>query len=187
MVRIVPKFLRKDKRKYPIIKDERGKSARARSFEAYDAGKRPVKVARTLGISPKTAYQYHYQWKKLPKHLEENYQLLKKRLKERPELREEIIKTLSEKLGEPEYRIRSWLQSPWGLKQIMSGEWRANLERKRKIEEKKRTETAMKFIDTFTIQGVPLDEILKALQKLADKKSKSGKAPSDNLSTNIDI
>lgn len=187
MLRIVPKFLRKDKRKYPIIKDEWGKSARARSFEAYDTGKRPVEVARILGISPKTAYQYHYQWKKLPKHFEENYQVLKKRLKENSELREEIVQTISKNLGEPENKIRWWLQSPWGLKQIMSGEWRATQERKREIAEKKRTKTATKLIDMITIQGVSMDEIWEALQKLADEKSKSGKAPSDNLNTNIDI
>lgn len=177
MVRIVPKFLRKDKRKHPIIRDDWGKSARARCFDAFDVGKRPVEVAKKLGLRPKTAYQYHWQWKKLPRHFNESYHALKKLLKEMPEARNKIIKTLSKELDLPEYKIELWLQSPWGLKQIKSGKWRQILEKQRELEESSRNKAAMLLINAFKYEGLTYDDIYGKLQELVDKKSKRGKTP----------
>ena len=132
MVQYLPKIFRKDKRKYPIRKDERGWSARKRCFELYDIGGRPTDAARKIGISLKTACQYHYQWKKLPKHLEFKYCLVKNRLKKNPKLREKVIEELSAETGEPEYKIRLWIESPWGIKQLVSGKWRDIIERKKR-------------------------------------------------------
>jgi hypothetical protein len=169
---IVPKFLRKEKRKYPIIRDEQGKTIRARCFEAFDKGLRPAEVTRKLSINPKTAYQYHYQWKKLPENFEEEYQILRKYLKERPEARNYIIRTLSRELGMPEYKIKLWLESPWGLKQIKSGKWRRILERERKIEESKIYRACRLMIEGFRYKGLTWDEIIENLQGLVDRKSR---------------
>ena len=168
----MPKFLRKEKRKYPIIRDERGKTARARCFESYDKGERPAEVAKKLKISPKTAYQYHFQWKKLPKHYEEEYQALRKYLKERPEARNNIIRALSRELGMPEYKIKLWLESPWGLKQIKSGKWKEIVERQREIKAAKNWRVSRLFIEAMKDHGFTLDEIIDHFQKLIDKKQK---------------
>jgi hypothetical protein len=187
MVRIVPKFLRKDKRKHPIIRDDWGKSARARCFNAFEDGKRPVKIAKKLGLKPKTVYQYHWQWKKLPSHFEESYRLVKYLLKKWPEARNEMIETLSKELDLPEYKIELWLQSPWGLKQIKSGKWKQILEKQMKLEESSRNKAAMLLINAFKYEGLTYDDIYENLQELVDKKSKKGKtASSNNPAANMD-
>jgi hypothetical protein len=175
MVRIIPKLLRKDKRKYPILRNDRGKTARSRCFEDFDNGDRPAKVAKKEGISQKTAYQYHWQWKKLPKHLNYKYLLVKNRLKSNPKLRENIISKLSIQLSKPEYKIRLWLESPWGIKQLVSGKWGEMLKREKQIEKSRSFKAAMLIVDNFKYKGLTIDEILEAFQKRVDEKSKKVK------------
>ena len=174
MARLIPKQFRRDKRKYPIRKDEQGKSARRRCFEFFDDGVKPTEAARKIGISPKTAFHYHYQWKKLPEHLEDKYLVLKNYLKERPEVRGKIVKLLSMELGEPEYVISRRLESPWGIKQLASGKWGAIIKRKKEMENDYRYRVAMTMIDMATTQGVSIEEIAEALKKLAGEKSGEG-------------
>jgi len=56
-------------RKYPIKKDEYGRSARKRAFAAFNSGARPADVASEVGISLQTACRYFSDWKKLPKNV----------------------------------------------------------------------------------------------------------------------
>ena len=58
----------KKSRKYPIKKDETGKTARRRAFEAFDKGMRPAQVSRLVDISFRTACRYFTHWKRLPGH-----------------------------------------------------------------------------------------------------------------------
>lgn len=49
-------------------------------FQALDKGLGPAEVARGVGNSLKTACTYLYQWKRLPKHLEVIYIIMKRAL-----------------------------------------------------------------------------------------------------------
>jgi len=168
----IPKIFRKDKRKYPIRKDEWGRTARKRCFDLYDRGIRPAAVAREIGISLKTACQYHYQWKQLPKQFEDKYMFVRDRLKKNRQLREIIIKELSKETGEPEFKIKLWLESPWGIKQLTSCKWKEIIKRKKEeIEDDKRLKAALKFIELLKLCGSSYEEINDSIQRLLDEKS----------------
>ena len=95
-MRRIPLFkLIKKSRKYPVRKDECGRSARQRAFEAFDDGKNPREVARMVEISVRTAYRYFADWKKFPQNLELHYQMIKTSRKSNRELSKEAIESLS--------------------------------------------------------------------------------------------
>jgi len=65
------------KRKHPIKRDDRGRSARQRAFKAFKGGSTPAQVATMVPISVRTARRYYADWKKLPQNLEMRYRILK--------------------------------------------------------------------------------------------------------------
>ena len=171
--RLMPLFSKKDKRKYPIRRDEYGRTVRRRCFDAFDKGNRPAEVARSVGISLKTACTYLYQWNKLPKHSEEKYQQMKDTLKAAPYLRERIIRILSEELDMPPSKVRAQIESPWGIKQLVNGKWRALIDDKYEKERQHRRKAADLIIKLHEDQGIPLADIIKGLEKLLTGASKS--------------
>jgi AraC-like DNA-binding protein len=95
--------LSKKRRKYPIKRDESGKSARCRAFDAFDRGLRPAQVIREVGISLRTACRYFADWKKHRPRLEPRYRFAKRLLKNHPEFSEGTITMIGEALG-----MRKW-------------------------------------------------------------------------------
>jgi hypothetical protein len=57
--------------RYSIKRDEYGRSARQRAFNAFDDGKWPAEVAKLVGISQRTARRYFADWKKIRQSLQE--------------------------------------------------------------------------------------------------------------------
>ena len=165
----MPLFSKKDKRKYPIRRDEYGRTARRRCFEAFGKGYRPAEVARSVGVSLKTACTYLYQWNKLPEHSEEKYQEMKAILKVAPYLRERIIRVLSEELDMPRSKIRAQIESPWGIKQLANGKWRALIDDKYEKERQHRRKAADLIIKLHENQGIPLADIVGGLEQLLTK------------------
>jgi len=110
-------------RKYPIKRDQFGRSGRRRAFDAFDKGLRPAKVAREKNIKPRTCFRYYQDWKKLPPNLERNYELAKAIRKSGGELHKDIINILADSLGISEEEVNSRLQKPWGLKRLLMGKW----------------------------------------------------------------
>jgi len=113
--------LGKKPRKYPIKRDEYGRSARRRAFDDFDDGKQPDEIALMVGISLRTAYRYFADWKRQPKNLQMRYRIAKAVLKNDREFREETIKSLVSNLGMSEEEVAMRLQRPWGLKQLLQG------------------------------------------------------------------
>ena len=120
--KFVPKGTRKG-RKYPIKRDESGRSARRRAFELFDNGMRPAEVVRRVDISLQTAYRYFHDWKKVGGNLERQYQLARKIVKRPAGFSAKAISTLAEALGMAEEEVIERLQKPWGLKQLLMGGW----------------------------------------------------------------
>ena len=110
-------------RKYPIQRDQFGRSGRRRAFDAFDKGLRPAKVAREEHIKPRTAYRYFQDWKKLPKNLEMQYKAFKTLKKRGIDITGENIELLAEGLGMSQEEVRRDLQKPWGLKRLLMGKW----------------------------------------------------------------
>lgn len=111
---LLHKVFRKQ-RKYPIKRDDTGRSARSRAFELFNNGMRPSKAAPKIGISAKTAYRYYEDWKKYPR----NYKQLQAMFRiwskaGRTTHIEELAKLLDMPVGE----LTERLEKPWGFRQI---------------------------------------------------------------------
>jgi hypothetical protein len=73
---IFKRFGRKKRRKYPVKRDEKGKSARSRCFEMFEEQIPLSEIAERVGVNVDTVRRYHQQWKKDPD-LEHRYTYVK--------------------------------------------------------------------------------------------------------------
>ena len=110
-------------RKYPIKRDQFGRSGRKRAFDGFDKGLRPSQVAREADIKPRTAYRYFQDWKKLPENLEMEYRAFRALKKRGIDITGENIELLAVGLGMSQEEVRRDLQKPWGLKRLLMGKF----------------------------------------------------------------
>ena len=110
-------------RRYPIRRDERGRSLRQQAFELFDKKLRPSEIYKQqlLPAKLKTLLRYYEDWKEMGDHA--SYPITKKVMKNNPDFTEKLIETLSEKLDMQVEEVRKRLQRPWGLKQALRGQW----------------------------------------------------------------
>ena len=161
-------------RKYPIKRDESGKSARRRAFERFEKGLGPAEVAPLVDVSKETARRYYQDWKKLPRKTRERYRVVHTLLKKNPEFSQRILKTASDMLDLPVGEVRRLIQRPWGLKQVTSA-----IDTKTKRIEWLRLRSTIKIIHMCEVSGIPLTRVLDELQKLeAEYKGKGRKGQS---------
>ena len=166
-MRRIPLFkLRKRSRKYPIKRDEYGRSARQRAFQAFHDGKRPGEVARMVGVSPRTVYRYYADWKKLPQNIELHYRIIKTARKSNREFSKETIESLSACLEMSEEEVKERLERPWGLKQLLIGKWPNHRQEREQSEAELRLRAALRFIDFVQSGGVPPEKILDQLLRM---------------------
>ena len=118
-------------RKYPIRRDEYGRSAHMGAFARFDRGERPSKVALEVGISARTAYRYYQSWKKVPRDLELWYRLMKTARKAGRVWPQGFVERLALALGVPPEEVTEELQKPWGLKRLLVGRAKGHYERRR--------------------------------------------------------
>ena len=158
--------LRKRSRKYPIKRDEYGRSARQRAFEAYDDGKRPGAVVQLVGISTRTACRYFADWKKLPQNLEVRYRMMRTVRKSNRRFSKEVLRSLSACLEMSEEEVKERLEQPWGLKQLLMGKWPNHRQEREQSEAELRLCAALHFINLMQSSGVPPEKILDQLLKM---------------------
>ena len=166
MLRISLSKLRKRSRKYPIKKDEYGRSARQRAFEAFQCGKRPGEVVRMVGVSPRTAYRYFADWKTLPRNLELRYRMMKAVRNSNREFSEETIESLGNYLEMSAEEVNERLEKPWGLKQLLMGKWPDHRREREQSEAELRLRAALSIINLLQSGGVPPAKILDQLLKM---------------------
>jgi len=166
MLRIPLPKLRKGSRKYPIKRDKYGRSARQRAFEAFDHGKRPGEVVQLVGISPRTAYWYFADWKKLPQNLELHYRMMKAVRKSNGEFSRETIESLATYLEVSAEEVKERLEKPWGLKQLLMGQWPDYRQEREQSEAEFRLCAALHIINLVESRSVPPEKILDQLLKM---------------------
>jgi len=160
-------------RKYPIKRDESGRSARRRCFDLFDEGRRPSEAAPIVGVSLRTACRYFQDWKKLPRCLEDKYKVARSMMAHSPDFSESLLKDISDILDLPLKEVRSRLEEPWGLKRLLKGKWPEQTE---KIEDApapldrpkqwSRLKAAISIIYLYEVRGVPMERIVEELEKL---------------------
>jgi len=154
------------KRKYPIIRDEYGLSARKLAFKAFDLGKGPAEVSFELPISRRTAYRYFADWKKQKPNLDFSYRSLKAKLKKDRQFSEQLIISLSNPLGMSREEVILRFQKPWGIKQLIMGNWPDYAREKVHSKQEARLGAALHMINLFEQLGVTPDEFKAAFERL---------------------
>lgn len=163
---------RRKARKYRIKRDEYGRSARRRAFDAFDGGKGPAEVSPMMEISLRTVCRYFADWKKLPKNLDSRYRLVRAMHKKDPEFSEEIVKSLAAELGMSEEEVMERLQKPWGLKQLLMGKWPNYSREKGRTRAENRLQAALELIRFSEVAGVSSERIAQELHRIRAEFSK---------------
>ena len=161
-----------EKRKYPIKKDDLGRSIRKRCFELFDLGIRPSEVRKKLNIKFKTACTYYYQWKKQPLGLEMQYPVVRKILKNKQGIRPMLMESIARELGVNQEEAETHLEKPWAIKQAIRGSLRSAIEEAREKRSRKRKQAAMMIVRLIEEGGVSLDHIIETLDKLVTEVGK---------------
>jgi hypothetical protein len=160
--------LRKKPRKYPIQRDITGRSARRRAFDAFDKGQRPAQVAREEHIKSRTCSRYYQDWKKLPQNLEMDYKAFKTLKKRGIGFSEGTIELLTVGLGMSEEEVTERLQKPWGLKQLLRGEWPNYARTRCESEAESRLEAALWLVNYVERRVLSVDEAKVKIKKIME-------------------
>lgn len=137
-------ILKRKERKYPIEKDEFGQSLRQRAFDLFRDGYRPAQVSRTLPVSMKTACRYFEDWKKQTHKVP--YSHIKNLLKRNPQFSEKVVAILTDYFGVPAEQVILRMQRPWGLMQLMKGEFPNSRIGRARSKIERRLEAALRLI-----------------------------------------
>lgn len=160
-------------RKYPIKRDEYGRSARQRAFELFWEAKRPAEVRQMLPISMRTTCRYFEDWQKLNDKI--SYSTIRKWTKERPEFKEKVITMVATSLGMSREEVIIRMQKPWGLMQLMKGAWPNYRIHRQQSEIESRLEGALKLILLAEHLGNDREELENGINKLLSSKRKKTK------------
>ncbi len=156
---VLKAFKSTKRRKYPIIRDETGKSARQRCFEMFEEQIPFKQIAAATGTKVDTVYRYHYQWSQNPK-IETTIKYFKKQLHPLAPDRERQIELFAHVLGIPKEQFEIILHQPHGLRRLFSG----------KIYFPKQSEAAHKCYIALEIANLISDHLLNNSGKLEDVK-----------------
>jgi len=174
-----PFIITRDRREYPIKRDEHGLSARKRAFAAFDEGRKPEEFCNSIDISLRTAARYHADWKKLPPKFAKNYELQKKTKRSgHPLFNDDAIKMIAGQLSIPEEEVAHYLETPWGLQKILKGEFIPDQERKIQWDEATRKVVLLKVVTAMEMSALPPKDILLLADRLL-KEAKGQGGPSN--------
>jgi CRISPR/Cas system CSM-associated protein Csm2 small subunit len=117
----LPKFFYSGKsRKYPIKRDKEGLSLRARCFELFEQGKRPVAVAEELKMKETTVCRYFRDWKLLGPNFEQKYEYVQSLFKKSAADRDKNIELFANAWGLLKEQLETVLSQPHGLRRLLT-------------------------------------------------------------------
>jgi hypothetical protein len=114
-------FRVKKSRKYPIRRDSEGLSLRARCFELFEQGKRPVMVAEELKMKEHSVCRYFRDWKRLGPNFERKYAYVQSLFKKTVLDRDNNVELFAVACGIPKDQLETILSQPHGLRRLMTG------------------------------------------------------------------
>jgi len=158
-------FRIKKSRKYPIRRNERGLSLRARCFELFEQNKRPAAVGEELKMEETTVCRYFRDWKRLDPSFELQYTYVQSLFKKTAPDREKNIELFARACGIPKEQFETILSQPHGLRRFMTGKFyfpaHANADHKRSMA----MELALLISDQLTKNGGKLEDVYFALKR----------------------
>ena len=152
-------FKRNKRRKYPIIRDEKGKSARQRCFEMFEEQVPVDEIAAATGAKLETVYRYHRQWSENPE-IENYIKYFNKQLNPLAPDRERQVELLARAYGISQEQLEILLHQPHGLRRLFSGKYYSP----------KHADIAHKNYVSMEIANLISDHLLKNGGKLEDVK-----------------
>ena len=165
----MPFDFNRDGRRYPIQRDESGRSLRQRRFALFKQGKSAKETAVILRMKLDTARRYYSQWNGCPPSQTETYRLLKQDLKKKGELSRNVVNMIGKFLGIPEWEVISMLSRPYGLKQLIMGELIRQRKKKSYHTQEQRLEAALNLVVLHERLGIPMEWITREVKKLMQR------------------
>jgi hypothetical protein len=107
-------------RRYPINRDERGLSMRARCFERFNQGQQPIDVAASFGFKVETVRRYYADWKSRGANFDKQFAYAQELFKKTSHERKNNIQSFAKMLEVKEEEFESLLEKPHGLKRFMT-------------------------------------------------------------------
>jgi hypothetical protein len=117
-------ILKGKRRRYPIVRDSRGKSLRQRCFSSFNKGKRPMDVTKELKMKTSTVLTYHRDWKKIGLDFEKRLDYMKSLLKPGTPQRDQILEGMASACKVSKDEMENILARPHGLRRLMTGKTR---------------------------------------------------------------
>ena len=119
-MRMFKGFGRKKRRRYPIRRDQEGRSLRARCFKMFEERQRPAQVAEELGMEEPTVCRYFRDWQRLGPNFARKYAFVQELFRKSPD-RERNIELYAKMLGISSEQFEAVLSQPHGLRQMLTG------------------------------------------------------------------
>ena len=177
----------RDNRRYPIRRDESGKSLRQRCFVLFKQGKSAKEAAVIMHMKLATARRYYSQWNECPPALQETYRFVKQDLKKKGDLSPRIIGMISKALGIPEWEAIKMVSRPYGLKQLIMGDLIRQRKKMSYRTQEQRLEAALSLVILYEQLGVPMEWITREVKQLMQRARKYIETRSVDLGQNIDM
>jgi hypothetical protein len=112
-------FRWKKRKKYPVNRDEYGRSARDRCFELFKT-KTPInEIVKEVGVGRDTVYRYLRQYKQDP-FLKARYKYAKSLFEKSAPDREKNVEMFADLYGFPKEQFEAILSQPHGLKRLLT-------------------------------------------------------------------
>jgi len=133
-------------RKYPIIRDEYGRSARQQAFDLYYEDYRPSQIfkEKLIPVPMNTLTRYYEDWKKQSRIASRS--TLKKYMKNNPEFSEDLVKRLADYYQISAEEIIFIMQKPWGITRLLKGELPDNRHYQIQTEVEDRLDAALRLL-----------------------------------------
>ena len=154
----------KKSRKYPIKRDREGRSLRARCFELFEQGKRPVEVVAMLKMEDSTVCRYFRDWKRLGPNFERQYAYVRSLFSKKAPDRNKNIELFAGACGISKGEFEAILSQPYGLRRFLIGKFyfplQADVDHKQHIA----LELAILMSDFLIKEGGRFEDIYFALK-----------------------
>jgi hypothetical protein len=119
-MKLLKVFGRKKGRKYPVVRDETGKSARSRCFKMF-ADQVPLdEIAGLVDVKPETVRRYYLQWRQEPVH-REGYAYARHLFARVNPRRDSNLELFARAWGITREQLEIVLSQPHGLRRLMTG------------------------------------------------------------------
>jgi hypothetical protein len=173
-VRLPRLFRTRKHRKYPVKRDERGRSARSRCFEMFADNVPLDQIARDVGIKPETVGRYRLQWRRDRVSIQ-GYAYARSLFARANPHRDGNLELFARAWGITKEQLEDTLSQPHGLRRLMTGKIYAPAHEAADRKRHMALELAMLIADHLTKQGGTFEDVHFALTRWMAQNAKNRK------------